>query len=60
MRLSILQENLSKGLSVVGRAVSSRSTLPVLSNILFSTDEERLKLSATNLELGSAAGWAHR
>ncbi len=52
MRLSVLQENLSKGLSIVSRAVSSRSTLPVLSNILFSTDEERLKLSATNLELG--------
>ncbi|MGQ9491655.1 MAG: DNA polymerase III subunit beta [Anaerolineae bacterium] len=52
MRLSILQENLSKGLSIVGRAVSSRSTLPVLSNILFSTDEERLKLAATNLEVG--------
>ena len=52
MRLSVLQENLSKGLSIVGRAVSSRSTLPVLSNILLSTDEDRLKLAATNLEIG--------
>ena len=52
MRLSVLQENLSKGLSITSRAVSSRSTLPVLSNLLLSTDEERLKLSATNLELG--------
>lgn len=52
MRVSILQENLAKGLSIVGRAVSSRSTLPVLSNILLSTDEGRLKLGATNLEIG--------
>jgi DNA polymerase-3 subunit beta len=34
VRLSVLQENLSKGLAIVGRAVSSRSTLPVLGNIL--------------------------
>src|SRR5512139_981655 len=47
-----MQENLAKGLSIVGRAVSSRSTLPVLSNILLSTDEDRLKLAATNLEVG--------
>ncbi|OQA45148.1 MAG: DNA polymerase III subunit beta [Chloroflexi bacterium ADurb.Bin325] len=52
MRVSVLQENLAKGLSIVGRAVSTRSTLPVLSNILLSTDEERLKLAATNLEVG--------
>lgn len=52
MRLSVLQENFAKGLSIVGRAVSSRSTLPVLSNILLSTDADRLKLAATNLEVG--------
>jgi len=52
VRLSILQENLTKGLSIVGRAVSSRSTLPVLGNILLSTDDGRLKLAATNLEVG--------
>ncbi len=52
MRLSVLQENFAKGLSIVGRAVSSRSTLPVLANILLSTDADRLKLAATNLEVG--------
>jgi DNA polymerase-3 subunit beta len=46
-----LQENLAKGLNVVGRAVSTRSTLPVLGNILLATDGGRLKLSATNLEI---------
>ena len=52
MRVSCLQENLAKGLSIVGRAVATRSTLPVLSNVLLATDDSRLKLSATNLELG--------
>jgi DNA polymerase-3 subunit beta len=53
MKVSCLQENLAKGLSIVSRAVASRSTtLPVLSNILLSTDNSRLKLSATNLEIG--------
>ena len=52
MKVSCLQENLAKGLSIVGRAVASRSTLPVLSNVMLATDNGRLKLSATNLELG--------
>jgi len=52
MKVSCLQENLAKGLSIVGRVVSPRSTLPVLGNILLATDAGRLKLSATNLEVG--------
>jgi len=52
MRVSCLQENLAKGLSVVGRAVATRSTLPVLANVMLATDNGRLKLSATDLEIG--------
>lgn len=52
MKVSCLQENLAKGLSIVGRAVASRSTLPVLSNVLLATDNGQLKLSANNFELG--------
>ena len=52
MKVSCLQENLAKGLSIVGRAVATRSALPVLSNVLLATDQSRLKLSATNLEMG--------
>ena len=52
MKVSVSQQQLAHGLSVVSRAVSPRSTLPVLSNILVATDEGRLRLSATNLELG--------
>jgi len=52
MKVTVLQENLAHGLSIVSRAVSPRTTLPVLANILVATDGGRLRLSATNLELG--------
>jgi DNA polymerase-3 subunit beta len=52
MKVTILQENLARGLGIVSRAVAPRSTLPVLSNVMIATDEGRLRLSATNLEMG--------
>ena len=52
MKVIVTQPHLAHGLSIVSRAVSLRSTLPVLSNVLLATDEGRLRLSATNLELG--------
>ena len=55
MELSCLQENLSRGLSVVQRAVATRSTLPITQNVLLATDNARLKLSATNLEIAISA-----
>ena len=51
MKISCLQENLSRGLAVVGRAVASRATLPITQNVLLSIDQSMLKLSATNLEV---------
>ncbi len=51
MKLSCLQENLSRGLSIVGRAVATRTTLPITNNVLLATDAGRLKLVATNLEM---------
>lgn len=55
MKVIVQQQQLAHGVNVVFRAVTSRSTLPVLSNILIKTDEGRLRLSATNLELGISA-----
>ena len=52
MKITCKQQDLSRGLSAVSHAVSNRSTLPILSNILLATDQGRLKLSATNLEIG--------
>ena len=53
MKLSCLQENLNRGLNIVGRAVAVRSTLPITQNILLSADKSRLKLAATNLEMAT-------
>jgi len=52
MKASVLQNHLAHGLGMVSKAVSPRSTLPVLANVLVATDAGRLRLSATNLELG--------
>ncbi len=52
MKLSVMQENLARGLQVVSRVVSTRSTLPVLNNVLLRTEDGGLKLTATNLEIG--------
>ena len=51
MRLTCLQENLNQGLSVVGRAVAARTTLPITNNVLLAADQSQLKLAATNLEM---------
>jgi DNA polymerase-3 subunit beta len=51
MKLSCLQENLNRGLNIVGRAVATRTTLPITNNVLLAADEGRLKLVATNLEM---------
>ncbi len=53
MKVSSLQENLSKGLAVVGRAVPVRSTLPQASHVLLASDEGRLKLVATDLMIAT-------
>jgi DNA polymerase-3 subunit beta len=51
MKISCMQENLSRGLAVVGRAVASRATLPVTQNVLLSAENGMLRMSATNLEI---------
>ncbi|MBT4511230.1 MAG: DNA polymerase III subunit beta, partial [Chloroflexi bacterium] len=51
MQVSCTQENLSKGLGIVGRAVATRTTLPITNHVLIGTDNSRLRLAATNLEI---------
>ena len=51
MKLSCIQSNLRKGLATVSRAVATRSTIPETQNVLMATDNGRLKLTATNLEI---------
>lgn len=59
MKFTVLQQDLLPSLHAVARSIGVRSTLPVLDNILLSTDSGltgaeglKLKLAATNLEIG--------
>ncbi|MEK7603447.1 MAG: DNA polymerase III subunit beta [Patescibacteria group bacterium] len=51
MKLQVTQENLTKALTTVGRVATSRGTLPVLANVLIKTTDNRLSISATNLDI---------
>src|SRR3954451_18440832 len=51
MKLQVTQENLNKALNAVARVANSRGTLPILANILIKTSNNRLSLSATNLDI---------
>ena len=51
MKLSVTQENLSRALSTVSRVASTRSSLPILSNVLLRTEGNRLFVAATNLDI---------
>lgn len=53
MELTVTQENFARALSAVGRVASSRTQLPILSNILLRTDGTRLLIAATNLEIAT-------
>jgi len=53
MELSVTQENLARALGAVGRVASSKAGLPILSNILFRTEGNRLLIAATNLEIAA-------
>lgn len=50
MKFSVLQADLNKAVGIVGKAISIRASLPILSNILIASDKGRLKLSATDLD----------
>ncbi len=52
MKVSVLKENLAKALSITGRVISTRGSLEILSNVMLKTESGRLRVSATNLEVG--------
>lgn len=51
MRLQVTQENLNRALSATARVASSRNQLPILANVLIKTSDNRLSISATNLDI---------
>lgn len=50
MKLRCKREDLVKTLSVATRLVKTRANLPILSNVMLSTDRNKVKISATDLE----------
>jgi len=50
MKITCERSYLAIALGVAGRAVSNRNTLPILSNVLLETEDDRLKLTATDLD----------
>ncbi len=50
MKITCLSQNLAEGLSTVNRVCTTSGSLPVLSHVLLSTDEGRLRVAGTNLE----------
>lgn len=51
MKLQVTQENLSRALSNVARVASTRNALPILSNVLIKTIDNRVCIAATNLNI---------
>ncbi len=51
MKLQVTQENLSRALASVARTANTKSTLPILSNVLLKTVGNRLSIAATNLDI---------
>ncbi len=52
MKFSITRQNLHQGLSAVSASIPSKTTLPVLSNILFEAGEDGVRMSGTDLDVG--------
>jgi DNA polymerase-3 subunit beta len=51
MKFSIARSEMADALAVVAKALSSRSTLPILSGVLITASDGQLELQATDLEI---------
>lgn len=54
MKLQILQENLEKAINTTARFASPKAQLPILGNILISTQKSKIYVSSTNLEISAS------
>jgi DNA polymerase-3 subunit beta len=52
MKIKIDKNDLLKGIQIVGNVISSKNVLPILSNILFETTKNKVRLTATDLDIG--------
>jgi DNA polymerase-3 subunit beta len=55
MKAVVTKENFKRILNLVSHIAGHTITLPILSNILIETEKGRMKISATNLEVGLTA-----
>src|SRR3990167_1435844 len=56
MKIKVLKENLLKNIQTVQNIISTKATLPILSNILLETKKDSLRLYATDLDIGISCG----
>ena len=56
MNLSIAKEQIINGLQAVQNVVSTRTTLPILSNVLIRAEDNRLEFTATDLDVTISCG----
>jgi DNA polymerase III subunit beta len=56
MKLSVSKEKLLQGLQTVQNVVSTRTTLPILSNVLLEAENGQLRLTTTDLDVGMSGG----
>src|SRR5678815_4807944 len=52
MKFSVSKEKLLEGLQTVQNVVSTRTTLPILSNVLLQADEGVVRMTTTDLDVG--------
>jgi len=52
MKITCSRKDLFEGVQTAARAVSTRSSLPILSNLLVRTQDGGVKIAATDLEIG--------
>lgn len=52
MKFSVSKEKLLEGLQTVQNVVSTRTTLPILSNVLLQAEDGKLHLTTTDLDVG--------
>lgn len=52
MKIICARKDLYEGVQTAGRAVSPRTSLPILGHLLIKTDEDKLRIAATDLEIG--------
>ncbi len=52
MKIECIQENLNKGLIIASHIVNKNASLPILNNVLLKAENDELKITSTNLEIG--------